>query len=200
MSTLETTQTIRPQALMWLGAAVCVLVWMALIVGAPVGLAHGHSDFAAVIYKGFSPFCHQIPDRSFHVEGHAFAVCSRCTGIYGGVAAGVIAYPLFRSLRRTDTPARFWLLLAMVPIILDWTVGFLGIWQNTHLSRSLTGGLLGAVAAFYIVPGLMDVLRTDWRGFFKKEPGTNLQSLKTTSPASPDRVAPSDYGSPSSRI
>jgi uncharacterized membrane protein len=200
MPTLKTTQLSRSQLLMWLGAAVCVLVWMALIVGAPVALAHGYTDLAAIIYKGFSPLCHQIPERSFHLEGHAFAVCSRCTGIYAGVAAGVIAYPLMRSLRRTDTPARFWLLLATLPIILDWTVGFLGIWENTHLSRSLTGGLLGAVAAFYIVPGLMDVLQTDWRGFFRKEPNTSIQSLKTTSPVSPDRVAPSDYGSPSSRI
>ncbi len=200
MSTLESTQLSRSQILMWIGAAACVSVWMALIVGAPVALAHNYSYLATIIYKGFSPFCHQIPERSFHIEGHAFAVCSRCTGIYAGVAAGVIVYPVVRSLRRTDTPARFWLLLATVPVILDWTVGFLGIWENTHLSRSLTGGLLGVVAAFYIVPGLMDVLRTDWRGFFKKEPATRIQSLKTTSPVSPDRVAPSDYNSPSSRI
>jgi Predicted membrane protein len=190
----------RSQVLMWSGAVLFALVWMSLIVGAPFALAHGYSELAQVIYKAFSPLCHQIADRSFHLEGHAFAVCSRCTGIYAGVAAGVMLYPLMRSLKRTDTPARMWLLLSAVPILIDWSLGFFGLWANNHLSRFLTGGLLGFVAALYIVPGLMDVLQTDWRQFFKGSAKESATHARTTVPVAPERVVPSDYSSPSSRI
>lgn len=196
----QSVQTSRAQVLMWSGAAVCVLLWMGMIVGAPFALAHGYVSVAQVIYKGFSPLCHQIPERSFHLEGHAFAVCSRCTGIYAGFAAGVILYPLLRSLKRTDTPARLWLFVACVPLAIDWSLGFFGIWENVHLSRVLTGGLLGFVAALYVVPGLMDVLQTDWRSFFKNSSTAGTPEPKTTSRITSDRVVPSDYSSPSSRI
>jgi uncharacterized membrane protein len=190
----------RAQWLMWGGAALCMLVWMGLIVGAPLALSHGYAQVAQVIYSGFRPLCHQMSERSFHLEGHAFGVCARCTGIYAGFAASVICYPLVRSLRRTDTPARVWLMLSVVPIAIDWSLGFFGIWDNTHLSRFLTGGLLGAVAALYVVPGLMDVLQTDWRNFFKKSSATDAVSPQPMAPVVQGRVAPSDYSSPSSRI
>ncbi|HEY3103646.1 MAG TPA: DUF2085 domain-containing protein, partial [Pyrinomonadaceae bacterium] len=56
------------------------------IIAAPVALAQGHTGFAWAIYKFFSFLCHQIPERSFHIAGHKFAVCSRCTGLYSGFA------------------------------------------------------------------------------------------------------------------
>jgi hypothetical protein len=39
----------------------------------------------------------------------------------------------------------------------DFALGFFGVWQNTHLSRFLTALLLGAVTAFYVVPGVVDL-------------------------------------------
>ena len=38
-------------------------------------------------------------------------------------------------------------------------LSFFGILENTHLSRFLTGALLGGVTAFYVVPGLVDMSR-----------------------------------------
>jgi uncharacterized membrane protein len=105
----------------------------------------------------FGHVCHQIPSRAFHLAGHPFAVCARCTGIYFGFAAGVLLYPLVRSLKRTDTPARKWLLLAAAPAVLDFALGLVGVWENTHLSRALSGALLGLAASFYVVPGLLDL-------------------------------------------
>lgn len=190
----------RGQLLVWGGAVAFVLVLMSMIVGAPIALSHGYPVVAVAIYKGFSPLCHQISERSFHVEGQAFAVCARCTGIYVGFAAGVIFYPLVRSLKRTDTPGRKWLLLAAVPVFVDWSLGFSGIWANTHLSRFLTGALLGAVCALYIVPGLTDLLQIDWRRFFTNASRERVQKPATTLPMPHDRTAPSDFGSPTSRI
>jgi uncharacterized membrane protein len=187
---------------MWAGVAVFALVLVLLVAGAPVALANGHVSLAQGIYKAFSPLCHQMPERSFHLAGHAFAVCSRCTGLYAGVAAGFVFYPLVRSLKRTDSPARGWLFLSVVPILIDWLLGVTGIWNNTHVSRFLTGAVLGATAAFFIVPGLMDVLQVDWRRFFAKS-GRDEQQSKTPPPPAPvvsGRAVESDYGSPSSRI
>ena len=137
--------------------AVFCLVVLAAIVAAPVAAAQGQPAFAATIYKTFSFLCHQIPERSFHVAGHQFAVCSRCTGLYSGFAFATLAYPLVRSLKRTDTPRVIWLLLSAVPLAVDFSLTYFGVWQNTHLTRFATGALFGSVAAIFIVPGLIEM-------------------------------------------
>ena len=127
------------------------------IVGAPLALANGHPALAGDIYKGFSFLCHQLPDRSFHLAGHQFAVCSRCTGLYVGFALTALTYPLIRSIRATTTPALIWLMLATVPLLIDFSLGYFNIWANTHASRFITGALLSSVAVFYIIPGLVEI-------------------------------------------
>jgi uncharacterized membrane protein len=118
-----------------------------------------------VAYGSFGTVCHQIPERSFHLEGFPLAVCARCFGLYVGAAAGVLFYPLARGLARRDAPGRAWLLAAAAPTTIDFALGFFGVWENTHWSRFLTAFLLGAAAAFYIVPGLVELAsrRRPWR-------------------------------------
>jgi uncharacterized membrane protein len=141
----------------WAVTVAISLAVVALIIGAPLAQANGHPAFAALIYKAFSFVCHQISERSFHLAGHQFGVCSRCTGLYVGFAVAALVYPLARSLKRTDTPSRVWLVLATLPLVIDFGLGYFSIWQNTHLSRFLTGALLSSVAVFYIMPGLIDL-------------------------------------------
>jgi len=128
-----------------------------LIIGAPLAQASGHVPFALAIYKSFSFVCHQIPERSFRIAGYKFAVCSRCTGIYSGFAVAALMYPMVRSLKQTETPHLAWLFLAAAPLAVDWSLGYFSIWQNNHASRFATGALLGAVAVFYILPGLIEL-------------------------------------------
>jgi uncharacterized membrane protein len=141
----------------WATISSLALVVVGLIVAAPLALAQNHFDFASAIYRTFSYACHQIPERSFHLAQHQFAVCSRCTGLYAGFAFATLGYPLLRSLKRTDTPRITWLILAAVPLAIDFALGYFSIWQNNHFSRFTTGALLGAVAAFYVIPGVMDL-------------------------------------------
>jgi uncharacterized membrane protein len=143
--------------LVWGVLAAFGLTIVALLIAAPIAVAQGHTEFAAAIYKTFSHLCHQIPERSFHLASHQFAVCSRCTGLYAGFAVATLAYPIVRSLKRTETPGIIWLLLAVVPLAIDFALGYFSIWQNNHLTRVVTGALLGAVGAFYVVPGLIDL-------------------------------------------
>ncbi len=155
--TQQTTRTNRRAMAVWAGTCAIALTIVGLIVVAPLAQAHGHPAFAGVIYKAFSFVCHQIFDRSFHLAGHQFGVCSRCTGLYAGFAVAALVYPLARPLQRTDTPSSIWLILATLPLVIDFALGYFSIWQNTHLSRFLTGALLSSVAVFYVMPGLIDL-------------------------------------------
>lgn len=189
----QVVPTRRP-LVFWTVSAATVMALVALVVVAPLAAAGGQGELAQVIYRAFAVLCHQRPDRSYFIDGHKLAVCSRCTGLYAGFAFTLLLYPLIRSLRTTTTPPPSWLLLAAVPLGIDFSVKFFGIWENTHTSRLLTGALLGSVAVFYVVPGLMDL---------------SLRSLQASKPrpakftlASPERIAsaPSDYSAPERRI
>lgn len=155
----------------WIVWAIITAIALAIvgsIAGAPFFQAHGHPEIASPIYKTFGFVCHQIPERSFHLSGQKFGVCSRCTGLYVGFAAAALVYPLARSLKRTDTPSRLWLILAALPLGLDFALGYFSIWQNTQLSRFSTGALLSSVAVFYIMPGLVELSSAIERHFARK--------------------------------
>jgi uncharacterized membrane protein len=135
------------------------LLWLALIVAAPY-FAHARRPLAAfALYRGFAAVCHQLPERSFFAFGFPLAVCARCAGIYAGFLAGLCAYPLARRLGDTSFPPRRWLIVAALPACVDFAGGLAGLFVNTHASRSLTGAAVGLAAAFYVVPGLMEVRR-----------------------------------------
>src|SRR5207248_3168461 len=89
------TSSLRPHpsalrfVIVWSVVATLTLLFVSMIVVAPVAQAYGYSSIALVIYTTFGKSCHQIPERSFFIDGHPFAICARCTGIYFGFAAGV---------------------------------------------------------------------------------------------------------------
>jgi uncharacterized membrane protein len=150
----------RRQALKVWGIAVAlVAIWVLAIVVPPVLAANGGTSSATPFYKFFSFICHQMPDRSFHILEHQFAVCSRCFGVYFGLLAGLAGYPLIRKVDDIEPLPRIWLFASMVPIAIDWSLGVLGIWENNHASRFITGLILGFACAVYIVPALVEIVR-----------------------------------------
>ena len=191
----QVVPTKRP-LLFWLVSAATVVALVSLIVVAPVAAAGGHNGVAFAIYRAFGTLCHQIPERSYFIEGHKLAVCARCTGIYAGFAFTLLFYPLLRSLRNTATPPRSLLILAALPLAIDFSLTFFGVWENTHTSRLLTGLLLGSVAVFYVMPGVIDL---SLRSLTKR---SHVSPPVTFTLASPERIAaaPSDYSAPERRI
>jgi len=165
----------RRAVLAWLAVSVVAVSGVGLIFAAPLLASSGRGWAAMLVYRAFAGLCHQQAERSFSLDGHALAVCARCTGIYAGFAACALLYPLARGLRRTDAPARKWLLLALLPTVLDFVLNFAGLWSNTHASRALTGAIAGAGAAFFALPGLVDLGRSFGRRgsptSFAREPG-----------------------------
>ena len=155
----------RKQAVMaWLIGLAVVLVWAMLIVATPVAKANGLIGFSSSLYHFFSYICHQLPERSFHVAGEQFGVCSRCFGVYFGLVAGFVIYPLWRNIDEIEPLPRFWLFASMIPIGIDWSLTVFGIWENNHFSRFVTGLILGVACATYIVPAIVEINRNlTWR-------------------------------------
>ena len=186
--TPQVVPTRRP-LVFWAISATVVTLLVLLIVIAPLAAASGHNEIARGLYRAFGALCHQLPERSYFVHEHKLAVCSRCTGLYAGFALTLLAYPLLRSLRTTTAPARKWLVLAALPTVIDFSLTFFGIWENTHTSRLLTGFLLGSAAVFYVMPGIADL------SFRALRARTFAAPVATFTTASPESVAaaPSDY-------
>jgi len=189
----QVVSTKRP-LVFWLISAAVVTFLVSLIFVAPVAAAGGHPALAEVIYHAFGVFCHQRADRSYFIEGHKLGVCARCTGLYAGFAITLLLYPLIRSLRINVNPPRHYLILAAIPLAVDFSLTFFGLWENTHTSRLLTGTLLGSVAVFYVMPGIVDLSLRSWRATAPLKPSFTL--------ASPESIAaaPSDYSAPERRI
>lgn len=187
---------VRRPLLMWTILLTGSVVLLALIVTAPLAQTTQHAVIGGTLYQAFSYVCHQQPERSFFVAGQALAVCARCTGLYTGFAFTTLLYPLFSSLRRTNPPERKWLFLAAAPLAIDFSLGFLGIWENTHTSRFLTAALLGAASVFYVMPALAELSQ---HFASRAIPGKKAIPPET---GLPERVAsaPSDYSAPLRRI
>jgi uncharacterized membrane protein len=150
----------RGQALrVWSIGLALVFLWAMAIVLAPAFAAGGHSGLSGPVYGFFSYLCHQEATRSFDLHGHPLAVCARCFGVYFGILLGFAIYPLFRNIAEIEPLSRLWLFLAMIPIGIDWSLGAFGFWENTHLSRFLTGLVLGVACAVFIVPALVEISR-----------------------------------------
>ena len=143
----------------WSAFVFLIAVWVFLIVLAPVAEANNFSGVSNSLYKFFGFLCHQDSARSPSFGAHAFAVCSRCFGIYSGLFGGFLIYPFLRRIEEAEPFPRFWLFAAMIPVAVDWLLGVFEIWENTHWSRFLTGAVLGATCAVYIVPALIELFR-----------------------------------------
>lgn len=150
----------RKQAVrVWLIGSAVVFVWVSLIPIAPVAKINGLAAIATPIYHFFAYICHQLPERSFHIGSEHFGVCSRCFGVYFGLFLGFAVYPLWRTIDDVEPLARFWLFLSLIPIVVDWSLTMFGVWENTQVSRLVTGLILGFACATFIVPALVEITR-----------------------------------------
>jgi uncharacterized membrane protein len=157
-SSIPVREQLQSQAVrVWLIVLAVTAVWLIIIVSPPFLIRLGIS--ADPVYSFYSYACHQLPERSFHILDHKFAVCSRCIGVYFGLLAGAATYRLWRPIDSVEPLPRFWLFLSMLPIGIDWSLGVFGIWENNHLSRFVTGTILGVGCAVFIIPALVEIVR-----------------------------------------
>ncbi|WP_129353721.1 DUF2085 domain-containing protein [Sorangium cellulosum] len=87
----------------------------------------------------FAPMCHRMPERTLALEGVLMPVCSRCAGIFAGVAAGAaLAWP-----RLPMTAWRPLLVAISALMVLDVVTQDLGLHPVWHPTRLATGLAFG---------------------------------------------------------
>jgi uncharacterized membrane protein len=147
----------------WLapGVALLAVAWLLLIVAAPVLWI----PVAGVMYAAGSFICHQLPERSFHLQGAQLPVCARCLGLYGGGAFGsvigasaVVRYRIGRGQPLLARALRWrWTVAAAMPtlatVVLEWGLG----WPISNTVRAVTALPLGVAVAFVVVSAVATV-------------------------------------------
>ncbi len=156
---MNTSSTTARTARLLLVALTGVLVFA--IVGAPLFSRHAHPVLGAFLYLLFSPICHQLPQRSFMLDGMSWAVCQRCAGIYMGMFAAALLVPArwWASVLSAER-RRTWALLSAAPLAADALLPRTGHWASTPASRFLTGILFGVMLMTLLLPGVAECLRT----------------------------------------
>ncbi|MGB7294934.1 MAG: DUF2085 domain-containing protein [Candidatus Aminicenantales bacterium] len=153
----ETPKTQKTILLTFVLTLIVFSIFSGGIILAPY-LRSSSSAWASLVYDLYTPFCHQLPERSMTCFGQPLAVCSRCLGIYLGIFLGLILYPFIRGWQRASVPERKVFFLLSVPIALDTAANFSGLWQSHDAVRLLTGLLWGALLPFYFIAGVVDFL------------------------------------------
>ncbi|MGB3543148.1 DUF2085 domain-containing protein [Rubrivirga sp.] len=119
---------------------------------------------SGLLHHAFSSICHQLPERSIHVDGRAVALCHRCTGMLLGLWAGLFSAIGLRPIGSAGRSALedvrssrqgLWLVVFLVPTAIDWALGAGGVWANTPISRMLTGAVFGAAAGLILAANLL---------------------------------------------
>jgi uncharacterized membrane protein len=79
--------------------------------------------------------CHRIPERCFLWRGRRLPICSRCCGVFGGQALGLIA---------AFWPVPWWVCLSLIlPLLIDWGLQRFRLMASTNSRRFVTGLLAG---------------------------------------------------------
>ena len=127
--------------------ALTALVWLALLLAAPVL----PPVFAAALYAVGSQICHQRPDRSFHLLGAQLPVCARCLGIYAGAALGSLFALNARSRALlAAVPLRPMLVAGAIPTAVTVAAEWSGMWAGSNDWRAAAGLPLGCVTALVV--------------------------------------------------
>jgi uncharacterized membrane protein len=108
-------------------------LYAALPWAAPLAQASGHPLIGGLLFRLYTPLCHQLPERSFFICGHQVAFCHRCAAMYTAI---VVAGLLYALLRRHVRPAPLKVAgLLLLPMLID---------GGMHMIDDLTGlGLRG---------------------------------------------------------
>ncbi len=106
----------------------------------------------AFVYAVGGVVCHQMPERSFFIDGHQLPVCARCTGLYLSAALGLSGWFALkiawrgRPIAVSPRVALAALLVGAAPTVLSFAAGVLGIADGTNVWRTVLAIPLGASA------------------------------------------------------
>lgn len=92
-------------------------------------------------------------DRTYRalVSGRSVRLCARCSGVYPGILAGLLA-----ATATGWRPALVWILLLPLPALIDWTVTRFTDRSGYNAIRTATGFGLGVGYGLGVVALLLD--------------------------------------------
>ena len=149
----------------WSGYAVLTVLavlWTAGLFAAPAAHAGGHDETAILTRFFYAPICHQDTARSFWIWHWPLSVCHRCSGIYVSFTFMLLLFPALRRNRLFVSFSLPRLAIFIFPLLLDYVLDVLGVWQNSPSSRAISGMAAGAGLALFTVPAWMEFW-TAWR-------------------------------------
>lgn len=99
------------------------------------------------IELAFAALCHHVPERTLGMHAQPMCVCSRCAGLYAGIALAA-----FGSWSRGGArPFRLFLGAGLVLMVADVVTQDLGLHAPWHAARLATGALVGGSAAAWML-------------------------------------------------
>lgn len=99
--------------------------------------------------------CHQLEERSLHASGETLSVCARDTGIYIGIFSSLIYLHLTKRKKSLTIPSvktSLFLLLFLVPLMIDGLGSYLHLFESSNIRRLLTGICFGLVLPYFLYP------------------------------------------------
>ena len=89
----------------------------------------------------FRMMCHGIAERCIELFGVPMPICARCTGIYLGLALGLLVFVLIPLVR--ERVMRTAALIAVTPLAIDGLTQLAGLRESTNPLRLATGIIAG---------------------------------------------------------
>lgn len=102
----------------------------------------------------YSIVCHAQPEKLFQIGDFHTLVCSRCFGIYTGAIVSILLI-ILGLIKSAGTK---FLLISVIPMILDIVLYSVGIYNYSQWIAFLTGLLLGSIGFSYIHASLLKIL------------------------------------------
>lgn len=99
--------------------------------------------------------CHQMSERTIHIDGIPLPFCARDTGIYLGVFIALIYCIVRGKLESDKVPStRISVLLALltIPMMLDGVSSYVSIRQTDNATRLMTGIFFGMPIVLFMIP------------------------------------------------
>jgi uncharacterized membrane protein len=107
-------------------------------------IAHGASMRWRLLFRAL---CHGVPSRCLELWSVPMPICSRCTAIYLGLLAGILAFLLLPRLK--EVAARWLLGIAALPMLIDGLTQLAKLRESTNPLRVETGLAVGIAFAFW---------------------------------------------------
>jgi len=120
-----------------------VALWLGLIFVTPYILPYQNVAIS-ISYFLFHQVCHQLPERSFWLNGYPLNVCHRCLGLYMGFWFGLIVWPQLKTFSCLLARKPRLLLIFFVPSLADL------VFDGNLWSRFTTGLVAGFPVAFFV--------------------------------------------------